>query len=81
MSLIICPECGNQISSKATACPFCGLPAAFFYSVEKMNSSVMKEGSLSYSSDTPQAEDLQNLGNILVSFDKDYTQLMNQMKW
>lgn len=26
MSLIICPECGKEISDKATACIFCGCP-------------------------------------------------------
>ena len=26
MSLIICPECGKEISDKADACPNCGLP-------------------------------------------------------
>lgn len=26
MAMIKCPECGNQISSRATACIKCGLP-------------------------------------------------------
>ena len=26
MSLIKCPECGNNMSDKATACPSCGCP-------------------------------------------------------
>ena len=26
--LISCPECGKQVSDKATACPGCGYPAA-----------------------------------------------------
>ncbi len=26
MALITCPECGNQISDKASNCPFCGAP-------------------------------------------------------
>lgn len=26
MALINCPECGNPVSSKATACPHCGCP-------------------------------------------------------
>ncbi len=26
MSLIKCPECGNQVSSNAAACPRCGQP-------------------------------------------------------
>lgn len=28
MSLIQCPECGRQVSSKAAACPGCGCPIA-----------------------------------------------------
>ena len=28
MALIKCPECGNQISDKATSCPHCGYPIA-----------------------------------------------------
>lgn len=28
MALITCPECGAQISNKATFCPHCGLPMA-----------------------------------------------------
>lgn len=28
MALIACPECGKEISDKATACPHCGAPAA-----------------------------------------------------
>jgi len=30
MALINCPECGRQISDKATTCPGCGLPASYF---------------------------------------------------
>lgn len=26
MSLIKCPECGKEVSDKATACPYCGNP-------------------------------------------------------
>ncbi len=29
MSIILCPECNKQISSKATACPGCGCPISF----------------------------------------------------
>lgn len=28
MALITCPECGNQVSDKAAACPKCGAPIA-----------------------------------------------------
>lgn len=30
MALIKCPECGNEVSSKATKCPNCGLPVTQF---------------------------------------------------
>ena len=29
MALIKCPECSNDISNKAKACPFCGCPIEF----------------------------------------------------
>ena len=29
MALINCVECGNSISDKATACPFCGCPSSY----------------------------------------------------
>ncbi len=32
MALISCPECGNQISDRAAACPHCGLPAQYYAS-------------------------------------------------
>ena len=28
MALIMCPECGKEISDKALSCPNCGLPIA-----------------------------------------------------
>nr|WP_326165692.1 UvrD-helicase domain-containing protein [uncultured Oscillibacter sp.] len=64
MALIKCPECGSSISDRAESCPHCGLPAAYF--------------------STPQTEepipggeeiDYRNLGNMLLSFDRDYTVL------
>jgi hypothetical protein len=33
MALIICPECGQKISTHADKCPFCGLPQAMFNTV------------------------------------------------
>ncbi|WP_026670264.1 zinc ribbon domain-containing protein [Butyrivibrio sp. AE3006] len=30
MPLIACPDCGKKISSRATQCPYCGCPAAYF---------------------------------------------------
>lgn len=32
MSIIKCPECGKEISDKATACPNCGCPKSEFFS-------------------------------------------------
>lgn len=34
--LISCPECGKQISDKATACPGCGYPVAEIMEKYKM---------------------------------------------
>ena len=33
MALIICPECGQKISTHADKCPFCGLPQAMYNTV------------------------------------------------
>ena len=78
MSLIICPECGKRISDRAAACPNCGLPAEFFHSEIKNNERVVLEQNTSpYTSNAPRDINLRNLGNILVSFDQDYTQFFN----
>lgn len=58
MALIKCPECGKEISDKASRCPHCGLPQAYFASAVEKN-------------DNP-GIDYKNLGNILISFDRDY---------
>ena len=35
MALVTCPECGKQISDKATTCPSCGAPiSAMFGTLE-----------------------------------------------
>lgn len=73
MALIVCPECGKNISDKASACPHCGLPAEFF--VKKSTTVDTKGGSSNSNTglpNMPKDVNLQNLGNILVSFDKDY---------
>lgn len=63
MALIICPDCKKQISDRADRCPHCGLPAQYFHGPKAQQS-------------TPVADsrnlDYANLGNILLSFDKDY---------
>ena len=66
MALIKCPECGNSISDRAEKCPHCGLPAKFFPSREQ---------------DTQAEMDYARLGNILISFDGDYTRLFNRNRY
>ena len=63
MALIECPECKNRISDRAEKCPHCGIPAAYFYTSE------IQAAPAAHDSD---ALDYRNLGNILLSFDKDY---------
>ena len=65
MALIQCPECGNRISDKAEKCPHCGLPATYFPQVTSEPSPTSSLTEM----------DFQNLGNILISFDQDYTRL------
>ena len=66
MALIKCPECGNSISDRAEKCPHCGLPAKFFPTQER---------------DTQAEMDYARLGNILISFDGDYTRLFNRNRY
>lgn len=63
MALITCPECKNQISDRAEKCPHCGLPSKYFYG-QKSDKTVTTQDS--------EELDYRNLGNILLSFDKDY---------
>lgn len=57
MSLIKCPECGNQISDKAEKCPHCGIPSSYF----------------SVPTQTVSEEiDYSHLRNVLIAFDRDY---------
>lgn len=66
MGLIICPDCKSRISDRAERCPHCGLPAQYFRDGETTQSISTNENiKLDYS----------NLGNILLSFDKDYCTL------
>ena len=79
MALIVCPECGKNISDKASACPHCGLPAEFF--AGKSNTVDTKDRSSTQKRELPNMPkdvSLQNIGNILVSFDKDYVALFHQ---
>lgn len=66
MALIICPDCKNQISDRAERCPHCGLPAQYFHG-QKAEQPEPAAGNSNL--------DYANLGNILLSFDKDYCTL------
>ena len=77
MALIDCPECGRKISDKAVSCPNCGLPAKYFVIQSNNNEVKNATSSNKTSSKEPQKVDLQNVGNILVSFDKDYVVMFN----
>lgn len=44
MALIICPECGKEISDKAISCPHCGCPASEFYCEESKQFGDMSRG-------------------------------------
>lgn len=65
MSLITCPECGNLISDKAEKCPHCGLPSVYFSSPK--NEQAKEEEHIDYS----------NLNNVLLSFDRDHSELFS----
>ena len=68
MALINCPDCKKQISDRADRCPHCGLPAQFFNGQKEERASAGADNSnLDYA----------NLGNILLSFDKDYCTLFS----
>ncbi len=62
MSLIKCPECGKEVSDKAEKCPHCGLPQEYFVGVHSAQDNISE---IEY----------KNLGNILISFDRDYCSL------
>jgi len=88
MALIECPECKNQISDKAHACPHCGLPAGFFDGgTEAQNKDVVApgksadgEGKTNKSQDArktplteaPSDEDYNIIRDVLISFEKDH---------
>lgn len=66
MALIICPDCKKQISDRADRCPHCGLPAQYFHRQKAEQPAPAADNS---------NLDYVNLGNILLSFDKDYCTL------
>ena len=69
MPLIICPECGREISNRAKSCPHCGLPAKYFKESEK------REKRKSNNQITDEVPDLAVLRNLLISFDHSYQTL------
>ncbi|MBR2740257.1 MAG: UvrD-helicase domain-containing protein [Oscillospiraceae bacterium] len=75
MALITCPECGKRISDKAEACPYCGLPARYFYSAKDKNTD--KNDNNQKEINVPESVDLHNIGNMLIGFEKDYSRLFN----
>lgn len=66
MPLIVCPECGKQISDRAEACPNCGLPARYF-TTSKMKDAV--------ASKPVELLDLTIFRNALISFEQSYQAL------
>jgi len=58
MALIKCPECGKSISDKASKCPHCGLPQEYF--------------SHTVTNQIQMDIDYKHIGNMLISFDRDY---------
>ena len=62
MALIKCPECGNSISDKAEKCPHCGIPASYFHEKKTASNDEI---------------DYNNIGNVLISFDNDYSRLFS----
>ena len=73
MALIQCPECKNRISDRAEKCPHCGLPAIYF---------VSEQTSVPVNSSLPQGElNHRNLGNVLISFDQDYSRLFSSERY
>ena len=69
MALITCPECKNLISDRAETCPHCGLPAAYFATKKTATKGAVPESD---------GLDYHSLGNILLSFDKDYCTLFGE---
>ena len=75
MALIYCPECKKQISDKAEACPYCGLPYKFFVSnkeepLGKIDNNIIDPTLITET-------DHKTIRNMLISFDKDYAELFS----
>ena len=57
MALIICPECGREISDQATACPHCGFPVQSHIQTQTETYSIL----LDVTGDEQQAEEMRNI--------------------
>ena len=81
MALIICPECGKQISDKAVSCPNCGLPSKYFQDKQQAQVPNVKENAIE-ETNAPTNPDLEisldGIGNVLITFDKDYVYYFGQ---
>ena len=75
MALIYCPECKKQISDKAEACPHCGLPRAYFAYHQEQAVAVVDKG------DKTPVSDYKTIRNMLIAFDRDYTQIFNRARY
>ena len=65
MGLIVCPECGKQISDKSISCPNCGLPSQFYPSNVNPQEKSPLSGEPKPSLASPPPIDKQSLGNQL----------------
>jgi DNA helicase-4 len=91
MSLLICPECGKEISDKAEACPHCGLPAKHFTNTLKHNqrnqpgikkvwenlTKIRRADGEERSHAILSGFDPKEFRNALISFDRDYEALFS----
>lgn len=78
MALIICPECGKQISDKSAACPHCGLPSEHYFPRGAANN--LNE-LLSDDKDELDGFNAKEFKNALVSFDRDHRTLLSSRNY
>lgn len=62
MSLVNCPECGKQISDKATTCPHCGFPVSSIPICIKCGKQLPNDVETCLNCGCPIAPQLQNIG-------------------
>lgn len=76
MALIDCPECGKQISDKATACPHCGIPGSFYQKEDIVPLELVELQPIPSQLD-PDGFNVDEFSNALVAFHKDHSNLIN----